>query len=75
MEKAWLGIDAGKEFHYWAHVLDASGTELLSHRVENDRQISQTDIANTPRRWLRWRVNVLWAMLRDETTFKTRSAA
>ncbi len=33
--KAWAGIDAGKEFH-WAHVLDASGTELLSRRVEND---------------------------------------
>jgi transposase len=33
--KVWAGIDAGKEFH-WAHVLDASGTELLSRRVEND---------------------------------------
>jgi transposase len=29
------GIDAGKEFH-WAHLLDASGTEILSRRVEND---------------------------------------
>ena len=35
MDKAWAGIDAGKEFH-WAHVLDASGRELLSRRVEND---------------------------------------
>src|SRR5215208_7051955 len=35
MDKAWAGIDAGKEFH-WAHVLDASGKELLSRRVEND---------------------------------------
>jgi transposase len=35
MDKAWLGVDAGKEFH-WAHALDASGTELLSRRVEND---------------------------------------
>ena len=33
--KAWAGIDTGKEFH-WAHVLDTSGTELLSRRVEND---------------------------------------
>ncbi len=33
--KAWAGIDVGKEFH-WAHVLDASGAELLSRRVEND---------------------------------------
>ncbi len=35
MDRAWAGIDAGKEFH-WAHVLDASGTQLLSRRVEND---------------------------------------
>jgi transposase len=32
---AWVGVDVGKEFH-WAHVLDASGSELLSCRVEND---------------------------------------
>jgi transposase len=35
MEKAWLGVDAGKEFH-WAHMLDASGHQLLSRKVEND---------------------------------------
>ena len=35
MAKAWAGIDAGKGFH-WAHVVDASGTKLLSRRVEND---------------------------------------
>jgi hypothetical protein len=35
MNKVWAGVDAGKEFH-WAHVLDASGTELLSGKVEND---------------------------------------
>jgi transposase len=35
MDKAWAGVDAGKEFH-WAHVLDASGRELLSLKVEND---------------------------------------
>ena len=29
MDKAWAGVDAGKEFH-WVHVLDASGRELLS---------------------------------------------
>jgi len=40
MNKAWVGVDAGKEFH-WAHVLDASGTELLSRKVEND----EADIA------------------------------
>jgi transposase len=35
MDMAWAGVDAGKEFH-WAHVLDASGRELLSRKVEND---------------------------------------
>ena len=35
MDKAWAGVNAGKEFH-WAHVLDASGRELLSRKVEND---------------------------------------
>lgn len=31
----WVGVDAGKEFH-WACVLDASGRELLSRKVQND---------------------------------------
>jgi transposase len=35
MNKGWAGVDAGKEFH-WAYVLDASGSELLSRKVEND---------------------------------------
>jgi transposase len=35
MDKVWAGIDAGKEVH-WAHVLDASGTGLLSRKVENE---------------------------------------
>src|ERR671911_1254557 len=35
MDKAWVGVDAGKEFH-WARVLDDSGRELLSRKVEND---------------------------------------
>jgi transposase len=35
MNKAWVGVDAGKEFH-WAHVLDVSAMELLSRKVEND---------------------------------------
>jgi hypothetical protein len=34
-EKAWAGVDVGKGFH-WAHVVDASGTELLSPRVNNE---------------------------------------
>jgi transposase len=35
MDKAWAGLDVGKEFH-WAYVLDALGRELLSRKVEND---------------------------------------
>ncbi len=35
MDKARVGVDAGKGFH-WAHVLDASGRQLLSRKVEND---------------------------------------
>jgi transposase len=37
MNKAWAGIDAGKEVH-WAHVLDAWGAQLLSRKVENDER-------------------------------------
>lgn len=33
--KAWVGVDAGKGFH-WAVVLDADGEVLLSRRVENE---------------------------------------
>jgi transposase len=35
MDEIWVGIDAGKGFH-WAHVMDACGVELLSRRVENE---------------------------------------
>jgi hypothetical protein len=35
VDKVWVGIDAGKGFH-WAHVLDSSGRELLSRKLEND---------------------------------------
>jgi transposase len=35
MDKAWVGVDAGKGFH-WAHVVNASGEALLSRRVKND---------------------------------------
>ena len=38
---AWVGVDVGKEFH-WAHVLDASGRELLSRRIKND----EADLSN-----------------------------
>jgi transposase len=35
MDKAWVGIDAGKGFH-WAVMLDAEGKVLISRRVENE---------------------------------------
>jgi transposase len=57
MDKAWAGIDAGKEFH-WAHVLDASGKELLSRRVEND----EADISKLIDDVLSLAGEVLWAV-------------
>jgi transposase len=57
MDKAWAGVDAGKEFH-WAHVLDASGRELLSRKVENDK----ADIARLIDEALSLAEEVLWAL-------------
>ena len=57
MDKAWAGVDAGKEFH-WAHVLDASGRELLSRKVEND----EADILRLIDDALSLAEEVLWAI-------------
>jgi hypothetical protein len=57
MNKAWVGVDAGKEFH-WAHVLDASGTELLSRKVEND----EADIARLIDETLSLAERIVWAV-------------
>ncbi len=57
MEKAWLGVDAGKESH-WAHMLDASGTQLLSRRVEND----EADLSNLINDALLLAEEVVWAL-------------
>jgi transposase len=57
MNKAWVGVDAGKEFH-WAHVLDASGTELLSRKVEND----EADIARLIDEALSLAEGIVWAV-------------
>lgn len=35
MDKAWVGVDAGKDFH-WVVVIGAEGEVLLSRRVENE---------------------------------------
>src|SRR3954465_1376584 len=57
MNKAWVGVDAGKEFH-WAHVLDVSGTELLSRKVEND----EADIARLIAEALSMAEEIVWAV-------------
>jgi transposase len=57
MEKAWAGIDAGKEFH-WAHLLDTSGRELLSRKVEND----EADLLKLIDEALSLAEEVLWAV-------------
>ena len=57
MEKAWLGVDAGKEFH-WAHMLDASGQQLLSRKVEND----EADISALIDEALSFAEEVDWAL-------------
>lgn len=57
MDKAWAGIHVGKEFH-WAHVLDASGRELLSRKVKND----EADISKLMDEALFLAEEVLWAV-------------
>jgi transposase len=60
MDKAWAGLDVGKEFH-WAHVLDASGRELLSRKVEND----EADILKLIDEALSLAKEIVWAV--DQT--------
>src|SRR5215204_2841929 len=57
MDKAWAGVDAGKEFH-WAHVLDASGRQLLSRKVEND----EADILRLIDEALSLAEEIVWAL-------------
>jgi transposase len=57
VEKAWLGVDAGKESH-WAHMLDASGTKLLSRKVEND----EADLSKLIDEALSLAEEVVWAV-------------
>src|SRR5215212_8199785 len=59
MDTAWVGIDAGKEFH-WAHALDASGTgnEMLSRRVEND----EADLLKLINEALSFAGELVWAI-------------
>jgi hypothetical protein len=57
MDKAWAGVDVGKGFH-WAHVLDVSGRELLSRRVENE----EADILRLIDEALSFTEEVHWAV-------------
>lgn len=57
MDKAWTGIDVGKEAH-WAHVLDASGRKLLSRKVEND----EADLSKLIDEVLSFSEEVVWAI-------------
>jgi transposase len=57
MDNAWAGVDVGKEFH-WAHVLDASGRELLSQKVEND----EADILKLIDEALSLAKEIVWAV-------------
>jgi transposase len=57
MDKAWAGVDVGKEFH-WAHVLDASGRELLSQKLEND----EANIARLIDEALSFAGEIIWAL-------------
>ena len=57
MDKVWAGIDAGKGFR-WAHVLDASGTRLLSRKVENE----EANLSKLIDRVLSLADDVVWAI-------------
>lgn len=57
MDKVWVGIDAGKEFHR-AHVFDASGARILSRRIEND----QADLSRLIEEALSYAEEVVWAI-------------
>jgi transposase len=57
LNNAWVGVDVGKEFH-WAHVLDASGRELLSYRVEND----EANISRLIDEALSFAEEIVWAV-------------
>ena len=56
MDKAWVGVDTGKGFH-WAHVVNASGEALLSRNVDND----ETDLLALIDEVLSLAETIVWA--------------
>jgi hypothetical protein len=57
VDRAWVGIDVGKEF-LWVHVLDTSGRELLSLKLEND----EAEISRFIDKALSLAEEVIWAV-------------
>jgi predicted RNase H-like nuclease len=57
MDRAWAGIDAGKEMHR-VHVLDASGEKLLAGKVKND----EADLSALVDEVLSLAEEVVWAI-------------
>jgi transposase len=55
-DKGWVGVDAGKGFH-WAVVLGAEGEILLSRRVENE----EADLASLLDQALTFGLELTWA--------------
>lgn len=57
MNRAWAGIDAGKESH-WACILDASGEKILSRKVAND----EADLSTLIDEALSFAEEIVWAI-------------
>jgi transposase len=57
LERAWVGLDIGKDFH-WAVGLSAEGEELLSRRVENTEEDLRALLAEVAA----WDREILWAL-------------
>jgi transposase len=58
MDKSWAGVDVGKESHWAYYVLDASGKELLSRKVEND----EADLLKLIDEALSFAKEIVWAV-------------
>ncbi len=55
MDRAWVGVDVGKEFH-WIHVLDASGKEILSRKLKNEEEMRRQTSRSSSMSSFAWQV-------------------
>jgi hypothetical protein len=55
MDRAWVGVDVGKEFH-WIHVLDASGKEILSRKRKNEEEMRRQTSRSSSMSSFAWQV-------------------